>query len=52
MNLKAGDTVRLKSGGPTMTIRDIDKYGSAYCQWFDGAESKGHSFPLHSLEKA
>ncbi len=35
--LKIGDTVQLKSGGPTMTIYFIDKSGgSINCQWFAG----------------
>ncbi len=31
---KAGDTVRLKSGGPTMTIREAVE-DQLRCQWFD-----------------
>jgi len=35
--LKIGDVVQLKSGGPTMTIESIDKSGdSIHCQWFAG----------------
>lgn len=35
--LKIGDVVKLKSGGPTMTIHSIEKSGSSInCQWFAG----------------
>jgi len=35
--LKIGDVVQLKSGGPTMTIESIDKSGGfIHCQWFAG----------------
>lgn len=35
--LKIGDVVKLKSGGPTMTIHSIDKSGGwINCQWFAG----------------
>lgn len=33
-NLKTGDTVWLKSGGPQMTIHDIDNDNYS-CRWFD-----------------
>jgi uncharacterized protein YodC (DUF2158 family) len=49
--LKAGDVVELKSGGPKMTLKHIDEFGSAYCQWFAGADIKGSSFDLPSLVK-
>jgi len=41
MKVEKGDTVRLKSGGPTMTIQKIDKFSSegmdlgAVCVWFN-----------------
>ena len=36
---KPGGTVRLKSGGPQMTIAEVGEYLSEYkakCHWFDG----------------
>lgn len=55
--LKSGDVVRLKSGGPQMTIQDfgegemldLDK-GFARCQWFDGTMLKYGRFAPASLE--
>ena len=51
---KAGDVVRLKSGGPKMTILWIeDEYGvmTASCQWFDSKnELKDAKFRPSSLE--
>lgn len=37
---KKGDTVRLKSGGPTMTISNPAASGGCMCYWFNisGAE--------------
>lgn len=49
---KVGDTVRLKSGGPVMTIVAIGQYrGSekAECQWFDGSKLVKETFPPDSL---
>ena len=33
--LKIGDVVKLKSGGPTMTVIKIED-GYVYCKWFQG----------------
>jgi uncharacterized protein YodC (DUF2158 family) len=46
--MKPGDLVRLKSGGPVMTIRWVAE-GDAYCEWFDGAKITGHRFALAAL---
>ena len=54
---KVGDTVILKSGGPTMTITSISESGymgggpvHAYCTWFDGNGVKTGDFPLPAIE--
>ena len=45
-----GQPVRLKSGGPIMTI-DYYDYGSPYCKWFDSKEQlQSSSFSEESLE--
>jgi uncharacterized protein YodC (DUF2158 family) len=53
--IKAGDVVVLKSGGPSMTVDTVaDRYGtlSAWCSWFDGKKQASHVFPLTSLRTA
>lgn len=52
--LKAGDTVQLKSGGPVMTIDQIaTKSGRpdphAWCQWFEKTKLSTGVFPVSSL---
>ena len=50
--IKAGDTVRVKSGGPIMTVSSVqDKWGTltAYCNWFDGGRSEQGDFPVTVL---
>lgn len=50
MQFKAGDTVRLKSGGPDMTVETVEG-AYVFCAWFDKAH-KPHArkFPMSALE--
>jgi uncharacterized protein YodC (DUF2158 family) len=51
--MEVGSVVRLKSGGPLMTInamRNKDGILMAWCDWFDAAEVKSGAFPVTSLE--
>ena len=38
-----GDVVKVKSGGPSMTIRELVG-DEVYCEWFDKAVVKSHTF--------
>lgn len=47
---KNGDTVKLNSGGPIMTIDGNDGYGGVICQWFNkNEEIKKEVFNEESL---
>jgi uncharacterized protein YodC (DUF2158 family) len=48
---KAGDVVQLKSGGPLMTVSEIDG-NSVQCRWFNGNEEKASSYPSDILRVA
>jgi len=52
--LKKGDVVVLKSGGPRMTIRDTGNYGTiengAYCVWFDGKKKYEDVFDIDTIK--
>lgn len=50
--IKAGDIVYLKSGGPKMTV--VSTYvddSMAECAWFDQNKAEGASFPMEALTK-
>jgi uncharacterized protein YodC (DUF2158 family) len=51
-SFKAGDVVKLRSGGPIMTVKGITATGSAlFCMWFnDKDEVKEHLFAPEMLE--
>lgn len=50
MTYKVGDTVRMKSGGPLMTVEIVLRpSGSLSFAWFDGAEKKTGVFPPEVL---
>jgi len=47
-----GDIVKLKSGGPDMTVRSKPEPPATYydCQWFAGKKLEAGRFPADSLE--
>lgn len=53
---KVGDTVKLKSGGPKMTIEKLyqnkDEQKSATCIWFVESEKKRADFFVSTLQKS
>ena len=53
MAFKPGDTVKLKSDGPEMTVHSIDGAG-VHCQWWSKKDGKFllDSFPEASLERS
>lgn len=47
-----GDVVRLKSGGPPMTVAFLPNLGYATCEWFpDATAVRSHNFAEASLER-
>jgi uncharacterized protein YodC (DUF2158 family) len=46
---KAGDTVRLKSGGPRMTLTSVDDRGYVRAAWLAGAAKEQGHFHLDAL---
>ncbi len=47
-----GEVVRLKSGGPPMTVSHLPNLGYATCEWFsDAASIRTHNFAEAALEK-
>lgn len=60
MSFSAGDVVRLKSGGPTMTVEQVGKTAmtnedAVWCVWFEKVGNKQVvqrvTFPPVTLEK-
>lgn len=47
-----GDIVKLKSGGPDMTVARFGSDNGYWCQWFAGKKLEEGKFSEHSLEKA
>ena len=51
--LKVGDVVQLKSGGPKMTVTVVDNtLGTPiiYCAWFVGTKQESGNFPPEALQ--
>ena len=42
--LRVGDVVQLKSGGPEMTVSFILPTGKVFCVWFDQSEKREETF--------
>ncbi|HIF9238101.1 TPA: YodC family protein [Photobacterium damselae] len=52
MAFQTGEIVKLKSGGPDMTVQSPVGSSSTtfYCQWFAGKKLERGTFPADSLE--
>jgi uncharacterized protein YodC (DUF2158 family) len=48
MAFKPGDTVRLNSGGPVMTVTAVEG-DWVVCDWFDGSKKCEHKFVITAL---
>lgn len=48
-DFQKGDLVRLKSGGPTMTVNAVLSRGVCQCQWFSGSKLQKGTFDSDSL---
>lgn len=51
---KVGDIVRLKSGGPNMTVsevRDLPDGPWLICAWFSGKKHDSNGFPPDTIEE-
>jgi uncharacterized protein YodC (DUF2158 family) len=51
-DLKPGDLVQLKSGGPVMTYEGEGSWGDALCCWFDGGKRMREGFTYAALKRA
>jgi len=45
-----GTIVRLKSGGPDMTVQTAPDNGKVWAQWFAGKKMERSVFPTESLD--
>jgi len=50
-NLKVGEEVYYKSGGPTMLVELEEEGGMVICGWFDGMNHRNDRFPPATLER-
>lgn len=52
MTFTPGTVVRLKAGGPLMTVSHETFEGKLWCQWFEGSTLKEGAFNVAALEQA
>lgn len=46
----SGELVKLKSGGPVMTVKEQDLYKNVFCVWFDAINNvRESSFKFDTL---
>lgn len=55
-DLKIGDTVRRKAGGPNMTVVDVEEDDSGqltiYCVWYDEKNNENSvQYPARTLQR-
>ena len=50
MAFQCGDVVRLRSGGPTMTVSRSDEPRGVCCVWFEGEARAEAAFDAESLQ--
>jgi uncharacterized protein YodC (DUF2158 family) len=48
---KPGDVVQLKSGGPKMTVRELEDQTGVVCVWFAGSKRETARFEASTLVK-
>ena len=52
-NIKIGDTVRRKAGGPDMTVVNIEEDDTGqltiFCVWFEKSNEKTAQYPARTL---
>lgn len=49
---KVGDLVKLRSGGPVMTVSDVIDSDLVRCQWFAGKKLETGNFDTGTLQSA
>ncbi len=53
---KSGDLVQLNSGGPIMTVAEVESGDKgvilAVCGWFNGKKQETRTFPIAMLKRA